>query len=446
MGQTETALAKFVLDFPTQDVPADVMHLAKRCLMNYSGVALLANLDPAIDILLDVLRAEGCAPAATVIGKGFKTSALNAALANGFLGHFEDYDDTHTTVIHPSAPILPGALALSEQRTVSGKDFLAAFAVGVEVACRIGLVLVQHFREGAAHWHITNTCGVLGAASTVGRLLKLNQEQMVYAFAIAGTQASGLREVFGSMCKPFHAGKAAQNGTLAALLAQRGFTGTDGIFEGARGLVGVMASGHDISEATKDLGQRWELPQNGLKPFACGQANHGFIDAALALRKQPGVRPETIKHIQGSVEQFAPALVRRRHPRSGLESKFCYYHSVAAALVDGQALPAQFTDERAADPAVGSLRNRIDFNEDPSLPRRAVRVTLELTDGRTYTERVDHPTGTPGNPMSDTMVQEKFHGLASAVLGVEKADKAQSALWSVDAMADVSRLIPLLLK
>jgi len=175
MGQTETALAKFVLDFPTQDVPADVMHLAKRCLMNYSGVALLANLDPAIDILLDVLRAEGCAPAATVIGNGFKTSVQNAALANGFLGHFEDYDDTHTTVIHPSAPILPGALALSEQRTVSGKDFLAAFAVGVEVACRIGLVLVQHFREGAAHWHITITCGVLGAASTVWRLLKLFQ-------------------------------------------------------------------------------------------------------------------------------------------------------------------------------------------------------------------------------------------------------------------------------
>jgi len=446
MGKTETTLAQFVVDFSTQDIPSDVMHLAKRCLMNYSGVALLATLDPAIDILLDLLRAEGCAPAATVIGSGFKTSALNAALANGFLGHLEDYDDTHTTVIHPSAPILPAALALSEQRTVSGRDLLGAFAVGVEVACRIGLVIVAHFREGAAHWHITNTCGVLGAAAAAGRLLKLTEEQMVYAFAIAGTQACGVREVFGSMCKPFHAGKAAQNGTMAALLAQRGFTGTDGIFEGARGLVGVMASGHDITEATKDLGTHLELPQNGLKPYACGQANHGFIDAALALRKQPGVTPQTIKHIQGSVEQFAPALVRRRHPRSGLESKFCYYHSVAAALIDGQALPAQFTDQRAADPAIGSLRNRIDFDEDPSLPRRAVRVTLELNDGRTYTEGVDHPTGTPGNPMSDAMVQQKFHGLAAAALGVEKADKAQNALWSVDAMPDMSQLIPLLLK
>jgi len=446
MGKTETTLAQFVVDFPTQDIPSDVMHLAKRCLMNYSGVALFATLDPAIDILLDLLRAEGCSLAATVIGSGFRTSAQNAALANGFLGHLEDYDDTHTTVIHPSAPILPVALALSEQRTVSGRDLLGAFAVGVEVACRIGLVIVAHFRDGAAHWHITNTCGVLGAAAAAGRLLRLTQEQMIYAFAIAGTQACGVREVFGSMCKPFHAGKAAQNGVVAALLAQRGFTGTDGIFEGARGLVGVMAKGHDINEATKDLGARWELRQNGLKPYACGQANHGFIDAALALRKQPGVTPQTIKHIQGSVEQFAPALVRRRHPRSGLESKFCYYHSVAAALTDGQALPAQFTDERASDPAIESLRNRIDFDEDPSLPRRAVRVTLELNDGRTYTERVDHPTGTPGNPMSDTMVQEKFNGLASKVLGAEKAEKAQRALWGVDKLSDVSELMPLMTK
>lgn len=446
MGKTETTLAQFVVDFPTQDIPSDAMHLAKRCLMNYSGVALFATLDPAIDILLDLLRAEGCSLAATVIGSGFRTSAQNAALANGFLGHLEDYDDTHTTVIHPSAPILPVALALSEQRTVSGRDLLGAFAVGVEVACRIGLVIVAHFRDGAAHWHITNTCGVLGAAAAAGRLLELTQEQMVYAFAIAGTQACGVREVFGSMCKPFHAGKAAQNGMVAALLAQRGFTGTDGIFEGARGLVGVMATGHDINEATKDLGARWELRQNGLKPYACGQANHGFIDAALALRKQPGVTPQTIKHIQGSVEQFAPALVRSRHPRSGLESKFCYYHSVAAALIDGQALPAQFTDERATDPAIENLRNRIDFDEDPSLPRRAVRVTLELNDGRTYTERVDHPTGTPGNPMSDTMVQEKFNGLASKVLGAEKAEKAQRALWDVDKLSDVSELMPLLTK
>jgi 2-methylcitrate dehydratase PrpD len=446
MGKTETTLAKFALDFPTQDIPPDVMHLAKRCVMNSCGVALYATLDPASDILVDFLRAEGCTAEATVIGKGFRTSPQNAALANGFLGHLEDYDDTHTTVIHPTAPILPAALALSEQRTVSGRELLGAFAIGVEVACRIGLVVYEHFREGAAHWHITNTCGVLGAAAVAGRLLKLTPEQMIYAFAIAGTQASGVREVFGSMCKPFHAGRAAQNGTVAALLARRGFTGTDGIFEGERGLVGVMAVGHDITEATKDLGARWELPQTGLKPYACGQANHGFIDAALALRKKSGVSPQTVKHVQGSVREFAPALVRRRHPRTGLESKFCYYHSVAVAMIDGQALPAQFTDARATDSAVEALRNHIDFSEDPSLPRRAVAMTLELNDGTTYTEKISHPTGTPGNPMSDAMVQEKFNGLATAALGAEKAAKAQRALWDLDKLSDVRELMPFLTK
>src|SRR6186997_3414025 len=190
MGKTETTLAQFALNFPTQDIPADVMHLAKRCVMNSCGVALVATLDPAIDIVLDFLRVEGCAPQATVIGSGFRTSPQNAAWANGFLGHFEDYDDTHTTVIHPTAPIMPAVLALSEQHTVSGKDFLAAFAIGVDIACRIGLVIYRKFREGAAHWHITNTCGVLGAAAAAGRLLKLSEQQMVYAFAIAGTQAS----------------------------------------------------------------------------------------------------------------------------------------------------------------------------------------------------------------------------------------------------------------
>jgi 2-methylcitrate dehydratase PrpD len=446
MGQTETTFAKFVVDFPTDNIPPDVMHLAKRCLMNYSGVALYATLDPAIDILLDLFRAEGCAPAATVIGKGFRTSAQNAALANGFLGHLEDYDDTHTTVIHPSSPILPAALALSEQRTVNGKELLGAFTIGVEVACRIGLVIASHFREGAEHWHITNTCGVLGAAAASGRLLKLTQDQMVYALAIAGTQACGVREVFGSMCKPFHAGKAAQNGMVAALLAQRGFTGTDGIFEGPRGLVGVMATGHDITQATKDLGSHWELPHNGLKPYACGQANHGFLDAVLALRKKSGVSPQTVKHMQGKVRQIAPALVRRRHPRTGLESKFCYYHSMAVALIDGQALPAQFTDARVNDPAVADLRNRIDISEEPSLSRRAAVVTLELNDGTTYTETIPHPTGTPENPQSDTMVQEKFKGLAAAVLPAEKVEKAARALWNVDKLSEVRELMPLLTK
>src|SRR5438093_1486529 len=230
-------------------------------------------------------------------------------------------------------------------------SFVKSFP-GDEVAWRVGNLLVAHFREGADFWHITNTCGVLGAASAAGRLFGLSEQQLVWTLAVAGTQASGVREVFGSDCKPFHAGRAAHNGLLAAMLVKRGFTGTENIFTGPRGFLGAMAKNYDLGEVTADLGGHWELPANGLKPYACGAGNHAFIDAALALRSKPGVRPDTVKSIHGSLRRFAPNLVRYQHPVSALDTKFSYFHAIAVALVDGQALPQQFNDEKAKDPAI----------------------------------------------------------------------------------------------
>src|SRR6185295_2012530 len=176
----------------------------------------------SVDVLLALFADQGGNAQATVIGRHERLSQIDAALLNGYEGHVEDYDDTHPTVIHPSSPIFPSPLAISERQPTSGRDLLAAYVLGVEVACRVGNLLVAHFREGADFWHITNTCGVLGAASAAGRLLGLSEQELVWTFAVAGTQASGVREVFGSDCKPFHAGRAAQNGLLAALLVQRG--------------------------------------------------------------------------------------------------------------------------------------------------------------------------------------------------------------------------------
>jgi len=241
MGATETGLAKFVREFPAEEIPEEITHLAKRCVMNYCGVALFGSENPSVDVLLGLFREEGAKEVATVLAKGFRTSLGNAALANGYIGHIEDYDDTHSTVIHPTSPIFPSPLALSEQQTVSGRELLAAFAIGVEVACRLGNLLVANFREGGDFWHITNTCGVIGAATAAARLLGLSEQQLVWTLAVAGTQACGVREVFGSDCKPFHAGKAAQNGLMSALLVQRGFTGTENIFSGPRGFMGAMA-------------------------------------------------------------------------------------------------------------------------------------------------------------------------------------------------------------
>ena len=260
MGVTEARLAEFVTGYSTDDIPDDVMLIAKRGIMNFCGVALYAAALPPVDIFVDLFGAEGGNPVATVLGKGYKTSALNASLVNGFLGHYEDYDDTHDgSGIHPASPIVPAPLAVTEMQQVAGRELLAAYAVGVEVACRVGTLIASHFRDGAQHWHITNTCGVLGAAAAAGRLLGLTPNQMVHTFAVAGTQSMGVRELFGSMGKPFHAGKSAHNGLLAAMLVQRGFTGTDDIFEGPRGLVGVMSNGGDVAGLAKGLGSSWEL-------------------------------------------------------------------------------------------------------------------------------------------------------------------------------------------
>ena len=443
MGATETQLAKFVREYPAAGIPEDVTHLAKRCVMNYCGVALFGSLDPSVEILLDWFRSDGAKPVATVLGKGFRTSPQNAALANGYIGHFEDYDDTHTTVIHPTSPIFPAPLALTEQQATSGRDLLAAFTIGVEVACRVGLLISEHFRDGAEAWHITNTCGVLGAAAAAGRLLGLTEEQMIWNFAVAGTQASGVREVFGSMCKPFHAGRAAQNGLASATLVKHGFTGTDNIFTGNRGFAGVMARDYDLGELTEGLGDHWELPNVGLKPYSCGAANHAFLDAAIALRTKEGVRPDTIQHVEGKVPRFAPNLIRHRHPLTALDTKFSYYHGLAIGLVDGQALPAQFTDDKAKDPVIHSVRDKVEVAEDPSLGRGAI-VTLTLTDGRMYTERVEHATGGPKNPMSDSQVEGKFKGLAAEVLSANQVDKATDMLWNLEKVSDARELIELL--
>src|SRR6266571_403706 len=206
MGPTEE-ISRFIVETPTAQIPDEILHYGKRCLVNYFGVALCASRDPSFDILLDFFKEEGGNPRATIIGRGGKTSLPNAALANGYLGHLEDYDDTHIPIdyrdnIHPSSPIFPAPLAAGEHLGAEGREVLAAGVVGIETALRVGMAISAVPREGGGSWHITATCGVLGAAAASGRLLGLDAGQMAFALGIAATQASGLTDVFGSMSKP----------------------------------------------------------------------------------------------------------------------------------------------------------------------------------------------------------------------------------------------------
>ena len=441
MGATET-LARFILNTPAEAIPAPILHEGKRCIINYMAVALYASADPSMAILTGLFEEEGGVEIASLIGEGTRTNLQNAALANGYLAHLEDYDDTHfPTVIHPSAPTIPAAFAVAEREGATGLDVLVATVIGIEACCRVGLsVYPNHYDAG---WHITGTCGVFGAAGAAGRLLGLDESQMTQALGIAGTQAAGVREVFGSMSKPFHAGRSAQSGVLAGLLARRGFTSTREILEGRRGFAAVLSTASDMTQITDALGERWELPNNGLKPYSCGVVSHPLIDAMIALRNTHGVAADDVESVSARVHPLVLELMDRPNPRVGLEGKFSHQHSMAVGLIDGGAFPAQYTDERVLDPAVAALRDKIRATVDTSVAEDAAEVTVTLRDGRSITESVEHATGAPENPMSDTHLENKFRTLARRVLSQSQADELLAALWALDTADDVTGVMAL---
>lgn len=439
MGATGE-LARWVVETSSEQVPDSIIHEGKRCLINFLSVALYSSRDPSLDILLDVFKIEGSGRHASVLGTGVRTSLQYAALANGYLGHLEDYDDTHfPTVIHPSSPTLPAALALGEQLKSSGKDVLTAAVLGMEACCRIGMAVhPYHYNEG---WHITGTCGVFGSVIAAGKLAGLDALQMTQGLGIAGTQAAGVREVFGTMTKPFHPGRSAQSGVLAALLAQRGFTSTATILEGRRGFAAVMSEDSHLDRVTEGLGEHWELNMNGLKPYACGVVNHPLIDAMIALRDKPGVVPGAVESVKARVHPLVLELVDRPNPQVGLEGKFSYQHSMAVGLVDGAAFPAQYTDARVKDPVVIEVRDRIVASIDQAFGEDSAEVTLTLQDGRSYTERVEHATGAPKNPLSDRQLDEKFRALVGDVLPKSRVERLLSTLWDLDQVVDVGEVV-----
>ena len=441
MGATET-LARFILNTPAEAIPAPILHEGKRCIINYMAVALYASADPSMAILTGLFEEEGGAAIASLIGAGTRTNLQNAALANGYLAHLEDYDDTHfPTVIHPSAPTIPAAFAVAEREGATGLDVLAATVLGIEACCRVGLsVYPNHYNAG---WHITGTCGVFGAVGAAGRLLGLDESQMTQALGIAGTQAAGVREVFGSMSKPFHAGRSAQSGVLAGLLARRGFTSTREILEGRRGFAAVLSTASDMEQITDALGERWELPNNGLKPYSCGVVSHPLIDAMITLRNTHGVAADDVESVSARVHPLVLELMDRPNPRVGLEGKFSHQHSMAVGLIDGGAFPEQYTDERVLDPAVAALRDKIRATVDASVAEDAAEVTVTLRDGRSITESVAHATGAPENPMTDAQLEQKFRTLAHRVLSQSQADELLAALWALDTADDVTGVMAL---
>ena len=449
MGRTmpvTQSLAEHITQARASDLPAWVMHEAKRTLVNILAVSLSASYAGPVRALNAWAKAEGANPRATVIGSGLRTSLGNAALLNGYMAHLQDYDDTHfPTVLHPTAPIWPAVLALAEESGASGRDALAAFALGAEVACRISMsVHPWHYDAG---WHITGTAGVFGSAAGAGWLLGLGADQLRHALGTAGTQASGIREVFGTDSKAMHPAKAASNGLQAALLAKEGFTGPDDIIGGRRGFWAVLsAAGHDEEQLLGDFGQRWELGNNGLKPYANGVVSHPLQDAVISLRNRHDLTLEGVAAIDARVHPLVLELMNRAEPRWGLEGKFSFQHCAATALVDGAGHDAQFSDAKVTDPTITALRTKVSAQVDEGMAEDQVFVRITLTDGSSVETYVEHATGSPENPMTDEALEAKFSTLAGEIIGPKQAGDLLAAVWGLAEAPNVREVTKLMVK
>jgi 2-methylcitrate dehydratase PrpD len=432
-------LAHYVTASKPDQLPPNVRKEAARTLLNWVGCAVGGAQHEAVDIALAALSPFSGPGEATILGRTDRLDPLNAALINGISSHVFDFDDTHLrTVIHPAGPVASALVAFSQHQKISGAEFINALAIGIEVECRIGnAVFPAHYDIG---WHITGTTGVFGAAAAIGRVLNIDAERMAWAFGLAATQPVGLREMFGSMTKSFHPGRAAQNGMTAALLAAKGYTSSVHGLEAKRGWLSVLSTSCDTTEITEGLGERYEILANSYKPFACGIVIHPIIDACVQLRNEDHLDPLTIQSVALYVHPLVLELTGKTEPRTGLEGKFSVYHAAAIALIDGYGGERQFSDRAVLDPAAIDLRRRISATIDPALAPDAARVVLTLFDGRIIERNIAHAIGSITRPMTDADLERKFYDLAGDVLGATKTRALIDLCWTVGELADVAAL------
>jgi 2-methylcitrate dehydratase PrpD len=426
-------------------LPDEVRELARQCILDYLGVGLAGADDELARILLDEARDAGGSAQAGVIGHAARMPVLSAALVNGAIAHALDYDDVNLAMPgHPSVAILPALLALAEEKKASGKAVIAAFVAGYETCCRIGMTLRPgHYTRG---FHATGTVGAFGAAAACAHLLGLDPEATARALGIAGTQSAGLKSQFGTMCKPFHAGKAAQNGLLAARLAARGFSSRPDLVECEQGFAATHAPEFHPEKALAEPERAFHIFNNLFKYHAACYMTHAPIECGRQLREQ-GIAPADIEAINLRLHHATDRVCNILAPTDGLEAKFSLRQTVAMALsgVDTASLGA-YSVATATDPALVGLRERVHFDFREDFPEAGAEIELALKDGRKASAGFN-----AGIPMADIAAQgrrlaEKFDALAAPVVGAARACELREAIAELDTIGDVGALAKLAAK
>ena len=434
-------LARFVATHPSRGWSDAVEHEAHRTFMNWLGCAVGAAQHESAEAALRAVHLLQPSAQASVLGRSEMVDMASAALINGITSHTFDFDDTHLkTIIHPAGPVASAVLALAEHKGLSGRAVLDALVLGIDVSCRVGnLMYPEHYDRG---WHITGSTGTLGAAAGCARLLGLNEQQTAMALGIAASQPVGMREQFGTMTKPFHPGGAARAGLMSALLASQGFTASPKALEAPRGMIQTISTKYAWNEVTDELGQRFEISFNTYKPFACGIVIHPSIDACSQLRAQ-GVTADQVERIELKVHSLVLELTGKKEPADGLQGKFSVYHGCACGLIFGKAGEPQYDDAIVNREDMVALRRKVVATVDDSIDEASADVTAVLKDGRKVHVFVKNAIGSLENPMTDAMLEGKFHDLSDPVLGSEATQALIASAWDLAQLKDVRALTAL---
>jgi 2-methylcitrate dehydratase PrpD len=426
------------------DLPDEVRALARQCVLDYIACTLAGASEPLTAMLLAEMTEQGGRDEAGVIGHAARLPAASAALVNGAAGHALDFDDVNMAMPgHPSVAILPALLALAEARGASGADVIAAFVAGYELQCRIGTTISPGHYD-VLGFHSTATVGSFGAAAACSHLLGLDAETSATALGIAGTQAAGLKSMFGTMCKPLHAGKAAYHGLLAAKLAARGFTSRADVLECAQGFARTHSPDFNPERAFADPPGGYHIRNNLFKYHAACYLTHAPIETARKLRAQHGVTPDKVARIRLQLDEACDRVCNIPAPRTGLEAKFSLRLTTAMALagVDTGGL-TNYSEATAADPALIALRDKVEFDFRPNTGHTKATLTLDLTDGARLTAL--HDSGVPATDVADQgrRLEAKFTALVEPILGRGRTGDLLGEIARLDSLPNLRGLMAL---
>jgi 2-methylcitrate dehydratase PrpD len=444
-------VADFIVRTKYEDIPGNVIELGKKTILDGFGLALAGSVSVSGPVIRNYIETLGLVPGkASIIGTNTKVPPRFAALANGIAIHADDYDDTGSA-LHVNAPVLPAAFALCEVDRRSGKDFMLAYHVGVEVENKIGdAISARHDAEG---FHTTGTCGCFGSVAACAKLRGLNLAQTARAMGLVGSQTSGLRDNFGTMTKPFHAGHAAESGILSADLVALGWTASEDILEGRLGFYQAEGGTYDPQRLAGKLGNPWMFASPGdlIKRFPCGTIQQAVMDEMLRLIKENNLKAAAVEKVEIGGNQANVNTLFRHHPKTGLEAKFSMEYAVSILLVEGKAGLAQFEDSVVQRPDVQAMVERSRFFVDPEYNQSGQTllatlvegnvIKIHLKDGRVITGKSKFAKGSPGNPMTYDEVAEKVRGNAEfARWPKQKAEVVIEMVKSLETLSNMSKL------